>query len=299
MRKDYTFKSYSGGFGISDDYLKLHDFLVESQNTEYTYARLDWMITHRPYLEEEYLNKIGMWYDDNKMVAAVLFDTSLDDVFPVVLKGYELLYPQMIEYAENNMVKEKNPCFRIFVNDKNMQLQECVSKMRYRQTNDKEKVAFFDIKAGVPNSILPEGYHIVSFAEELEYEKYSKCLFKGFNHEISGEVFKFTSSDEEDHRMTFERDMVDLHLKLSVKSPENEYVAHCGMWYDNKSKFSVIEPVATIPQYRRMGFAKAVVFEGIRRTYQLGAEFAVVGSGQEFYYSIGMKPFSDGSFWSK
>ena len=41
-----TFRTYSGDRTEAGDYGKLHDFLVESGNTEYTYARFDWMMTN-------------------------------------------------------------------------------------------------------------------------------------------------------------------------------------------------------------------------------------------------------------
>ena len=55
-----TFRTYSGDRTEAGDYGKLHDFLVESGNTEYTYARFDWMMTNWPYLEAQYLERIGL-----------------------------------------------------------------------------------------------------------------------------------------------------------------------------------------------------------------------------------------------
>jgi predicted N-acetyltransferase YhbS len=71
------------------------------------------------------------------------------------------------------------------------------------------------------------------------------------------------------------------------------------MWYDQEAGFAVIEPVATDPDYRKMGLGKAVVLEGIGRTGELGAKTALVGSSQQFYYSIGLRPFSTATIWSK
>lgn len=38
------FRAFSGRFGMSDDYEKLHRFLVKSKNEFFTYGRLDWHI---------------------------------------------------------------------------------------------------------------------------------------------------------------------------------------------------------------------------------------------------------------
>lgn len=299
MQKQISFRRFTGGYGVSEDYLRLHDFLVESGNTEYTYGRLDWMITHRPYLEEEHLDKIGIWQEGERIVAATLFDTSLDDIFPVVLEGYQFLYPEMVEYAQSGMVKMENPDFRLFISDSNFPLRQCAEKLGFQPTEDKDYIACYDMAAGIPQIRLPEGYSLVSLAEERDYEKYARCLFEGFGHEEAGETFEFSPAEREQYRAAFERDKVDLHLKISVKAPNGAYVSHCGMWYDRKADFSLIEPVATSPQYRKMGLGRAAVLEGIRRTKELGAKFAVVGSNQPFYYSIGLRPFTEGAFWVK
>ena len=95
------------------------------------------------------------------------------------------------------------------------------------------------------------------------------------------------------------RPNVDLSLKIAVVAPDGNFVSYCGMWYDIRSDFAVIEPIATDPDHRRMGLGKAAVLEGIRRVGEIGARKVLVGSSQQFYYSIGMRPFSTASEWRR
>lgn len=291
-------RNFTGKYGVSDDYIRLHNFLVESGDTDFQYARLDWMITHRPYLQEEHLQKIGIWEDNGKIVAVDLFDTRLDDIFPVVLKGYEYLYPEMINYAINSMGKPDNQKLRLYINQESTKLQECASNMGFVKTEWGDKVAKYDLTKEIPECHLPNGFSIVSLQDEREYEKYSKCLFKGFNHELQGEVFSFDENSFKEFQREMERQLVDLNLKLNVKAPDGSYVSHCGMWYDKNSDLAVIEPVATDPDYRRRGLGKAVVLEGLRRVKKMGAKCVYVGSGQDFYYAIGLVPYAQGFFWA-
>jgi predicted N-acetyltransferase YhbS len=90
-----------------------------------------------------------------------------------------------------------------------------------------------------------------------------------------------------------------LSLKVAVVAPDGNFVAYCGMWYDPEAGYAVVEPVATDPDYRKMGLGKAAVLEGIRRVGELGAKKALVGSSQQFYYSIGLRPFSTATMWRK
>lgn len=93
------------------------------------------------------------------------------------------------------------------------------------------------------------------------------------------------------------RPNVDLNLKIAAVAPDGNFVSYCGMWYDPEAGFAVIEPVATDPDYRKLGLGKAVVLEGIRRVGELGAKVVLVGSSQQFYYSIGIRPFSAATLW--
>lgn len=294
-----TFRTFKGSFGVSEDYILLHNFLVKSKNTSYTYARLDWMITHKPYLEEQYLCKIGMWFDGDELVASDLFDTTMDDIFPITLKGYESLYPEMIEYAQKKMVRKENPNFRIFIDDSNIILQKVVAKAGFKATESKDMVACFDFDDTSTDYKLPKGFSVVSLQDEKHYRKYLLCLHKGFDHEENGEKFEYNQEIENIVASSMERKFVDLSLKIAVKAPDGEFVSYCGIWYDKNSDFALIEPVATVPKYRKMGLGKAAVLEALHRVFILGANFAVVGSNQQFYYSIGLRPYTTGTFWTK
>lgn len=58
------FRTYCDSLAVAADYRKLHEFLVQTGNREYTYARFDWMMTNRDYLEGQYVKRIGFWEDE-------------------------------------------------------------------------------------------------------------------------------------------------------------------------------------------------------------------------------------------
>jgi len=149
----------------------------------------------------------------------------------------------------------------------------------------------------IPQSNLAEGHAFTSLAEEENLEKYFYCMFKGFDHEKEGETFSFDIEKETMIRGAYHRKYLNLNLKISVKDSEGNYVAHCGMWYDAKSEFALIEPVCVIPECRNKGFGREVVYEGLRRVKELGAKYALVGSDQQFYYSLGMNHYTSGTMW--
>ena len=72
-----------------------------------------------------------------------------------------------------------------------------------------------------------------------------------------------------------------------------------GIWYVPESRIAYIEPVATDPDYRRMGLGKAAVLECIRRCKELGATVAFVESEQQFYLDIGFELSFRRHMWSR
>lgn len=285
-----TFSSFRGGFGVSEDYLALHDFLAEAESEVFTYARLDWMITHKPYLEVANLSRIGLWREDGKIVAADMFDTTLDDVYPMCLPGREALFPELVSYALDGM-RSGNPDFHLMIDETNESLKRLAESAHLAPTPFCDRAARIDLDGDIPlTAPLPGGFRITDFKETRDYRNYALCLHRGFGHEEAGEPFVWDEEAEKDARAAFERKHADLSLKLNVVAPNGEYACHCGFWYDPSSPLALIEPLATVPAFRRMGLARAAVYEGLRRVKARGARFAVVGSGQKFYYDIGMRP---------
>lgn len=146
---------------------------------------------------------------------------------------------------------------------------------------------------------LPDGFKIASMADNYDAFKYGEVLFKGFDHEEGDRIF--TASEEEilQYNGEFNAPNVNKELKIIALDSEGEYAAYCGMWYDVSCEYGIVEPLVTIPKYRKMGLGRAVVYEGIKRCKELGAKSVFVGSSQQFYYSIGFVPYGNGTYWAK
>ena len=88
-------------------------------------------------------------------------------------------------------------------------------------------------------------------------------------------------------------------LKIAVEASDGSFVSFCGMFYEPTGQFAYVEPVATDPDYRRMGLGKAAVLEGIRRCGAEGATVAYVGSDQPFYLAMGFEVLFNVRCWRK
>lgn len=289
------FRNYTKQAGITEDYHKVRDFFIRLGYAEFTYTRWDWMATHG-YLDKSAVGKIGIWEEDEQIVGVTTFDCQLGKAFCLALPEYAFLKKEMLLYAKDNLSKDGK--FGIVIADADLKFQDIAANLGFIATPQKESDAIFNLDKTSTDYNLPEGFHITTMKETFDPYQYLRVLWKGFNHELTGEgEFQFSKEKEELCKEEMIRPNVDLNLKVAVVAPDGNFAAYCGMWYDPKAGYAVIEPVATDPQYRKMGLGKAVVLEGIRRVGELGAKTALVGSSQQFYYSIGLRPFSTATIW--
>ncbi|HAM62379.1 MAG: hypothetical protein A2Y20_09955 [Firmicutes bacterium GWF2_51_9] len=288
---------YTNLAGMTPDYYAVRDFFVRLGYSEYIYARWDWMITHS-YLDHSAINKIKLWEDACGIVGIVTFDTRLGTAYCLSLPEYAYLKKEMLLYAEQNL--REGDEFSVVIADDDVDFQFIAHELAYVATPHAEHDAIMYLEHADLSYTLPEGYTIVSMADRYDPYEYRRVLWKGFNHEINGEG-PLVFNDEERATVDFEmlRNNVDLSLKLAVVSPDGHFVSYCGMWYDPSLDFSLIEPLATDPDFRGKGLAQAVVLEGMKRVKALGAKTVLVGSNQPFYYAIGMFPYKVSTIWKK
>jgi GNAT superfamily N-acetyltransferase len=295
------FRPYQNITLYGDDYNRVRDFLIELDSSNYHFGRWDWMLTFlkHEWADVDKIEKIGIWEENGKIIAVATFDTRLGSAFLLLLNGYEHLKEEMFLYAKTNLAKDGQ--FRVLILDGDSELQNIAVKNCFFPTQDRELDAVLPISPESTKYILPDRFKITCLKEEFDLFKYGQCLWRGFDHEMNAEgpFYLDWEKTSEESKKEWDRPNVDLSLKISVVAPNGDYVSHCGMWYDQKSKSALVEPVATEPAYRKMGLGKAVVLEGIKRCGELGATRALVGSSQQFYYSIGFRPYASSTWWKE
>lgn len=291
------FRRYTNITGITDDYFKVREFILKLGYSEFSYARWDWMATHS-YLDKTAIGKIGIWEENGELVGLATFDTVPGIGFCLTHPDHRGLKEQMLKYAEEHLSTPEG--FEIVIPDNDPFFQDIAARSGYVATQRKEPDSVFYIDRTSLDYELPEGFRITTMKETFDLSQYRRVLWRGFNHEIRGKgLFAFSSEDELSAKEEMLRPNVDLDLKIAVVSPEGNFVSYCGMWYDPAGGFALVEPVATDPDYRKLGLGKAAVLEGVRRVGLLGAKLAFVGSSQQFYYSIGFRPFTTSTIWKR
>jgi len=279
-------------YNHQQDFERVSQFLIDSYRpgevfTPWLQGRWEYMHYHTFILELD-RTKIGVAEDQGRIVGVVNFESNQAEVFIQVHPDYPELRFDLFDYAEetnfSGISRSTGRLFRVvFINDFDPELEERAQSRGYEKWPDfVEESSSLKLDKPVPSYNLPEGFHLQSLAEENDLSKINHVLWRGFNHpgpppeeEIEGRAFGQQAPN-------FRKD-----LTIVAVSPDGQYVSYGGMWHIKENKVAMVEPVATDPDYRRMGLGRAVVLESIHRAAAEGAEIAWVGSGLDFYMALG------------
>ena len=292
-----TIRSYRG----KRDYQLISDFLVEIYRVgekpgNWLQPRWEYMHSH-PLLDEGQLGKIGIWEEDGRVVGAAHYESVPGEAFFQVRPGYSHLKEEMLSYAEEHLCHQRDSgrkYLRAHINDFDREFEDIALARGYRKKEDEPLAkSAFQVPSPFPQLTVPAGFKLLSLADENDLAKVDRVLHRGFDHPGEPPADGIEGRRKMQSAPNFRKD-----LTIIVKSPEGAYAAFCGMWFEPAGKFAYVEPVATDPDYRRLGLGRAAVLEGIRRCGELGATIAYVGSGQDFYKSFGFRELFSRYAWT-
>ena len=292
-------RSYNG----LDDYWRVDQFLIEHHqpgNADGNWIEPAWEYMHgHPSLDRSSLGKIGIWEHAGEIVAVAHYESRLGEAFFQFHPAYRHLRQEMLDYAEESLVgqtkKDGRKHLNAYVNNSDEAFISLVRARGYAKDAGKARpMAQFVIPNPFPPIPLPEGFHLTSLADDCNWAKVHRVLWRGFDHKGEPPV---DEAELESRRNMFDTPKARRALKIAVGAPSGEFVAFCGMFFESAGRFAYVEPVATDPDYRRMGLGTAAVLEGIRRCGALGATVAYVGSNQAFYLSMGFQVIYTSDCW--
>lgn len=287
-------KITSRNFRILCDFMDIYRFMTEIYEKDWRngvpapfleYALVsDWM-------DKSKVHRYKIWEDNGVIVGLVFYENPVNDVYFSLRPGYEELADEMVAYAKTSMPRVEGK-LKLVIFGGQTAIREAAEKAGFSQTfayDDK----VYDFDKPLQYS-LPEGFHFVE-PENVSLEKLSECCWKGFNHEETegpwdGEI-------EYEYYMLMAPHMHPEDAVI-VESDSGEYACYAGMWWTPENNLAYMEPLCTIPKYRKMGLAAAALSEHYRRLKPLGATH-MTGGGDPFYDKIGYRPMVRWTFWEE
>jgi GNAT superfamily N-acetyltransferase len=282
------------------DFPAISDFLYtlyQPDNRDGNWFQPIWEYAYtHPLFDEESPHRIGIWEDGGDIVAVVMYEWALGEAFFQVHPAYEHLKSEMLDHAEQQLTgvdDDGQRYLKAYVNDFDAAFEEVVRARGYTLKEDSHRpMSQFVIPDPFPPIRLPDGFRLKSLADDNDLVKADRALWRGFNH--PGEP----PADNLEGRKKMQSGPHYRHdLNIVVEAPSGEFVAYAGQWFEPVNCFGYVEPVATDPDYRRMGLGTAAVLEGIRRSGLEGARVAYVGTDKPFYLAMGFRKLYTSRCW--
>lgn len=279
----YSIESYQTQERFNNRYKEICEFLQFNAdcgfNEHFHWGRLDWMMAH-PFLDVEMLSEIALFRDNgNTIVGTVIFDTCYQNRWYLLHSvSDEKLLRQMIDYIT---CVDDTPTIKANLND--IALCKLLEDMGYKK-QDAESVLAMDLSQNLSYR-LPAGFSVNQPNAQIDEWQWRLVIHRGFDNDGMPQMHNEEITEAEKQLRMNE------YIKTFVIK-DGDYVAHCGVWYRG-GETAYIEPVATVPEHRKKGLGRAVVYEALNRAGKQGAKRAVVISEQDFYYNIGMKKSSE------
>jgi predicted N-acetyltransferase YhbS len=282
------------------DYEEVGRLLVRTHRT--TGGHINWVqprweyMHYHPLIRNVDLNAISVWEAYGEIIAVAHPEHAMGTAYFEIDPEYGALKGDMLRYAEEHLsaLSDGARRLRVYINDQDDDFQSIASERGYAKGGGCEPMSHLPIRDPLPPTPLPAGFRMKSLAEDNDLRKVDRVLWRGFNHgdEPPGDGIK----DREfmQSAPNFRKD-----LNIVVEAPNEGFVSYCGMWYEPVHAIAYVEPVATDPDYRRLGLGRAAVLEGVRRCGALGARVACVGSAMPFYRSLGFRQVYNRSVWQR
>jgi GNAT superfamily N-acetyltransferase len=279
------------------DFEKVHRFLTDTYNMETLNSHLlpqffEYAHTHS-YFDHQRTHRFGLWEVDDTLMGVACYEMNVGTALLSTRQGFGELLPEMLSYAETELseVKDGRRSLSVWITDKEPEKRALLDQHGY-QLVFTEPVKIFTYDQPFLEVKLPPGFSVISLEDENDFKKINDCLWKGFDH---GD----TPDEDLDGRMLmqsaprFRKDLTTV-----IKAPNGEYACFAGMWLDETNKYAYLEPLATVPEYRRLGLATVCLTEAMKKTKKLGARYCF-GGAREFYTAIGFKEICNRELWKK
>lgn len=243
------------------------------------------------WMDKSYTHRNRLWFDGGRIAAFVFTESPVTDIYFSLRPGYEFLADEMVAYARMRMPDFEGRQRLILFTGQDA-LRDAAARAGYERVGGHVDNGF-DF-GGTLSYELPEGFRFVPTGG-LDLARVTECCWKGFGHEAEEGPWDGDASPNE-HLM--QAPHATPQYAVAVENGAGEYVCYAGMWWTPENRLAYMEPLCTVPRYRRRGLAAAALTELYRRMKPLGATH-MTGGADVFYTSIGFAPMIEWNVWKR
>lgn len=294
-----------------DDYWRIRVFLRQVmllngvREWSWHVARLDywrWHVALNCQEREAIDDVVFLWETADGQIAAVLNPEGEGEAHLQVHPGLRApaLEDEMLAVAEERLAADRDGQRKLvaWTDDQDTQRLAVLQRRGYTRGKWVERQWRRDLDAPLPGVPLPAGYTVRSLGDTGELPARSWASWRGFHPDEPDKDYQGWEWYLNVQRCPLYRRDLDIVAVAPAATAGGEIASLCTLWYDDVTRSAYVEPVATVPGHQRLGLARAVITEGLRRVRRLGATRAFVGGyepGPNALYASVLSPEHDRS----
>ena len=247
---------------------------------------------------------VRLWEAGGEIVAVVNPDSPGEAFLQIHPKVHsEGLILEMLEFAEETLPKTGDDGQKeliAWVNSDDALAKGCFTRRGFEPSQFlKEYMRSRPAALPVSSIQVPVGYTVRALGDDDELPARSWLSWKAFHPDEPDEAYQGWEWYKNVQRVPLYRRDLD----IVAVAADGELAAFCTVWFDDVTRTAVFEPVGTHPDHQKRGLGKAVMAEGLRRAYRLGATLATVSSygkaAHALYESMGFTDYDLLEPWIK
>jgi len=201
----------------------------------------------------------GLVVDDRGYVMVLAASTSVD------------AHLHLLERAAEDRRRRGETAIETLVWDHDAELLAAVRSLGYAPSGDHEAEyeLIHTIGGETAAPTLPDGFEMRWLEPGMD-DAYVEL------HRAAWSTVAPSTYDRAAHAAVVSMPQFDRTLVPVVAAPDGTLAAYCIAWFDPVTRTSEIEPLGTRPEYRRLGLARAVGLEAVRRSAERRAESVLV-----------------------
>ncbi|MHA2278938.1 MAG: GNAT family N-acetyltransferase [Candidatus Kariarchaeaceae archaeon] len=200
------------------------------------------------------------------------------DYFIQIDPDYSYLEKEIImwiqEHWKTKMADVKESwSIKILTIEGNIEREAALSELKFKNTGRYSYHRIRPHNDQIPPTELPEGYKIRNVEGWDDYERLAENIRLIFGH---GEWFTADTLQWIKSKSFYKQE-----LDLLVIAPDESIACFGTFRMDPISRITELEPLATHPEHRKLGLAKALICEGLRRSEKFNPPFFYIGGAAD------------------
>jgi predicted N-acetyltransferase YhbS len=290
------------------DFIRIRDFLVETyahygKLVNWTLERWNFSISAARIMNgislDAWESQISIWEHNREIIAVVNAEGENDGeaFFQLGSKDTpDAVLQEMFAFTESHLgiVRDGKRIIFLSIAPIFTHVEEIAAARGFIKLEDTSPYAELIIDQVYP-VVLPDGFRFVD-GHHVKAEDKGTAHAKAFGYYNEGLFVERSAVAFAELRKTPDyRPDLDIH----IVSPHNDIASFATMWYDQRNKIGILEPLGTIPQYRKMGLGRLCIQQLANQIQQEGASKVLVGSDLEFYLRVGFHAHTQYGIWKK